>query len=109
MNKNVTCCYIHANISAYQNKSKLSQLGCRLRRTKMGKQFLKLKRWLTELDKSQIENIEVDGIDTNDYPDFCDAYISYAEYRGKPLSDGQLERLNEDADFVALCVQEKLF
>ena len=34
-----------------------------------------------------IDNIELDGIDTNDYPDFCDAYIVSADY------DGLRERL----------------
>ena len=29
-----------------------------------------------ELDYSKVHDIEVDGIDTRDYPDFCDAYIA---------------------------------
>ena len=29
-----------------------------------------------------IDNIEVDGIDTNDYPDFTDAFIVSADYDG---------------------------
>ena len=28
----------------------------------------------------KIQNLEIDGIDTTDYPDFCDAYASYAEW-----------------------------
>ena len=28
------------------------------------------------MDYKKIDNIEVDGIDTKDYPDFCDAYNS---------------------------------
>ena len=36
--------------------------------------------------------VELDGIDRRDYPDFCDAYISYAEFSdGTPLDDDQLE------------------
>ncbi len=38
----------------------------------------------TELDTSKLEAVEVDGVDMNDYPDFCDAYIDYAE--GTPLT-----------------------
>ena len=56
-----------------------------------------------------IDNIEVDGIDTKDYPDFCDAFIASADYDGKPMTDEQLEELNEDSDFVYECVQNHLF
>jgi hypothetical protein len=30
------------------------------------------------LDYNKVHDIEIDGVDTNDYPDFCDAYISSA-------------------------------
>jgi hypothetical protein len=56
-----------------------------------------------------IDNIEVDGIDTNDYPDFCDAFISYADYNGVEMTDEQLEELNEDSDFVYSSVMAHLF
>lgn len=60
-----------------------------------------------ELDK--ITNIELDGIDTKDYPDFCDAYIASAEYEGEELTEEQLEELNCDSDFVYQCVINYLF
>ncbi len=48
-----------------------------------------------------IYDVEVDGIDTTDYPDFCDAYISYACWNtGVPLNDEELDVLNNDSDFV---------
>lgn len=56
-----------------------------------------------------INNIEVGGIDTKDYPDFCDAYILSADYDGKPMSDSQLDNLNEDRGFVYECVLDWLF
>jgi len=56
-----------------------------------------------------ITNIEVDGIDTRDYPDFCDAYIVYAEYDGEAMSDEQIDILNEDSNFVHDCVYDQLF
>ena len=56
-----------------------------------------------------IDNIEVDGIDTNDYPDFTDAFISSADYNGVEMTDEQLEALNEDYDFVHDCVYNQLF
>ena len=45
-----------------------------------------------------ITNIEFDGIDTKDYPDFCDAYISSADKDGKPITNEELENL--DSQFV---------
>ena len=46
------------------------------------------------IDKS---TIEMDGIDLKDYPDFCDAYISYAEDEtGRPLTDEELEAIPSD-------------
>ena len=61
------------------------------------------------MEYTKIENVEVDGIDTSDYPDFCDAFIASADYDGKPMTDVQLDELNEDADFVYECVLNKLY
>jgi hypothetical protein len=61
------------------------------------------------MDYKKIDNIEVDGIYIKDYPDFCDAFISSADYEGKPMTDEQLDELNEDGDFVYECVQNHLF
>lgn len=52
------------------------------------------------MDYKKIDNIVIDGIDTKDYPDFCDAYISSADYDGVPMTDKQLDELNEDGDYV---------
>ena len=56
-----------------------------------------------------IDNIEIDGIDTNDYPDFTDAFIASADYNGVEMTDEQLEALNEDYSFVHDCVYTQLF
>ena len=56
-----------------------------------------------------IDNIEVDGIDTKDYPAFCDAFIASADYDGKEMTEEQLDELNENSDFVYECVQNHLF
>jgi len=43
-----------------------------------------------------MKNIEIDNINMNDYPDFVDAYIIYAEdNNGTPLTDTELDQLNE--------------
>lgn len=56
-----------------------------------------------------IDDIELDGIDFADYPDFCDAFIIGAEYKGKPMTEEQLEDLNNDREFVLQCVMNHLF
>lgn len=61
------------------------------------------------LDYKLITNVDVDGIDTADYPDFCDAFISYAEYNGEPMTEDQLDELNEDADFVYESIENHLY
>ena len=60
-------------------------------------------------DYSKISSVEVEDIDMNDAPDFVDAYISYAEYDGEPMTDEQLEELNQDGDFVYSAVERHLY
>ena len=64
---------------------------------------------MINLDYAKISDVEVDGIDTADYPDFCDAFIAYAEYDGKEMTDEQLDTLNEDSDFVYKLKQDTYF
>ena len=61
------------------------------------------------MDYRLITNIEVDGIDTRDYPDFCDAYITSADYNGTPMTDEQLEEINQDGQFVYDAVIKHLY
>jgi hypothetical protein len=53
-----------------------------------------------KLDYKKISSIELCGIDTSDVHDFSDAFISYAEYDGEPMTEEQLDTLNDDSDFV---------
>ena len=47
--------------------------------------------------KVDLNTLEVDGVDSNDYPDFVDSYITYAEYsNGKKLTDDELAINNFD-------------
>jgi hypothetical protein len=56
-----------------------------------------------------IDNIEIEGIDTKDYPDFCDAFIASADYDGEPMNDKQIDELNEDSDFLYEAIQNYIF
>ena len=48
--------------------------------------------------------------ESDDYPDFVDAYISYAtDSNGNSLSDDQLERLtNDNSEFVQQMAHEEI-
>jgi len=52
--------------------------------------------------KVDLSSIEIDGVDRNDYPDFVDAYITYAEYEdGTPLTDKELEKFENESYGIA--------
>ena len=52
-------------------------------------------------DVTLIDNIDIDGIDWADFPDFTDAYIDSCDYDGVEMTDDQLDDLNDNyADFV---------
>lgn len=51
-------------------------------------------------DYSKITNIVFDGVNKSDYPDYSDAFIVSAEYEGEPLTESQLDMLNEDSELV---------
>lgn len=61
------------------------------------------------LDYTKIEDVEVDGIDTRDYPDFADAFIASATYEGRDMTDDELAALNEDSGYVYECAMERYF
>ena len=53
------------------------------------------------LDLGKIEDIEFGGIDHNDCPDYCDAYIESATYKGRDLTEEELEWVvDEHFDWV---------
>lgn len=56
-----------------------------------------------------IDNIKFEDIDHSDYPDFCDAFISYAEKDGIPMTEEEIDKLNEDREFVNEKLMEYLF
>jgi hypothetical protein len=62
-----------------------------------------------KLDYSLIEDIELDGIDGRDAPDFCDAFIVSACYNGRDMTQEELDILNEDTSFVYECVLDYLY
>jgi hypothetical protein len=61
------------------------------------------------LDHTKISDIEFDGIDTEDYPDFCDAFIMSASHDGEPMTEEQLEEINKDGSFVYESLMNHLY
>jgi hypothetical protein len=61
-----------------------------------------------DLDYSGISHVYCEDIDHRDAPDYCDAYISEATYFGRPMTELELEILNEDSDFVYDSVIEQI-
>ena len=58
--------------------------------------FLKIK-FKGKTIKVDTKSIEIEDIDRRDYPDFSDAFISYAEdHKGRELSDEELDILNDE-------------
>ena len=55
-----------------------------------------------------ISTVEIDGINLSDYPDFVDAYVSYAEWDdGTALTEAELDKLNsEPSDGIYEIIQE---
>ena len=48
------------------------------------------------LNGKNVVNLQIDGVDSRDYPDFSDAYFSSGSYEdGTLLTDDELERLND--------------
>ena len=45
---------------------------------------------------SDLENLEIDGIDIKDYPDFVDSFLAYAECNGKELTEKEYDFANEN-------------
>ena len=56
----------------------------------------------------ELQNIEVENINSWDAPDYVDAFISYAEIDGRPLTDDELDVVNDNDEFVYECVMEWL-
>jgi hypothetical protein len=64
---------------------------------------------MINLDYSLIDNVQIDGVDTSDYPDFCDAFIVSADYDGREMTDEEIEILNDDVEFVLQQVYEYIY
>jgi hypothetical protein len=49
-----------------------------------------------KIDIAMVDDLEVDGADSKDYPDFCDAHFSGGNVGGVELTADELMELGED-------------
>jgi hypothetical protein len=55
------------------------------------------------------DSVELDGVDTADYPKFVDAFISRAEWDdGTELTDDEIDRLNSDSFLLYELIQDSI-
>jgi hypothetical protein len=62
-----------------------------------------------EIDYLKLDNVVISGVDLEDFPDFCDAYVESADYEGVELTDVELDELSQDGEFVSMVLHTQLF
>jgi hypothetical protein len=48
------------------------------------------------INLSEVNDIEFSGIDNSDYPDYSDAFIESANYKGREMTQEELDELMDD-------------
>ena len=66
------------------------------------------------IDTNKLSEIELDGIDTSDYPKFCDAFLTFAVYNDegfrRPLTDEEIDEVNDtESEFIHEQVLKQIF
>ena len=56
-------------------------------------------------------SININGVERQDYPDFCDAYIAEAQWAndGTALNDAELEQLTEEQSELVNALSHEIF
>ena len=59
----------------------------------------------------ELVDIEFDGVDYNDAPDYCDAFICSAAWAdsGEELTSKELDDVNNDSQFVYEALEESMY
>ena len=62
------------------------------------------------IDIKKIDNMEFEGVDFKDYPDFVDAFLVAADYDGKEMTEEQIDYINDEHyEFVNEQVYDSIF
>jgi len=63
-----------------------------------------------QLNLSQIDNMEFEGVNFSDYPDFVDAFLVSADIDGRELTEEEVDYLNDEHyEFVNESVFDSIF
>jgi hypothetical protein len=62
-----------------------------------------------EVDFTKIDNIEFDDVDTNDAPDFSNAFIMSCDIDGRPATEEELDIINDNSEFVYKALMDHLY
>lgn len=73
------------------------------------KRLLQINTKPINMDYTKIDNVKLEDVDRNDHPDYCDAFIVSADLDGVPMSEEQLNKINEDNEFIQQKVHDHLF
>jgi len=57
-----------------------------------------------KIDITQISDIDWDGVDYYDYPDYCDAFIISATYKGREMKSDEIDMLMDE--YPGFCYDE---
>lgn len=52
------------------------------------------------IDFNELEDLEYGDVFHWDAPEYCDAYIMEATYKGRKATDDELDEINDNQDFV---------
>ena len=102
--KNVAVCT--RNIELYCKEFK-QVTGFSIKYEKMSNDVYSIKLLV---DTLSITNPVISGIDTNDYPDFSDAYLESGEINGRELTEEQLDFINSNCcDWVQEMAMKQIY
>ena len=63
-----------------------------------------------QINLSKVENMEFEGVDFSDYPDFVDAFLVSADIDGRELTEEEVDYLNDEHyEFVNESVFSSIF
>ena len=62
-----------------------------------------------KINWTEVTDIQLDGIDSEDYPDFCDAFVASATYKGREATEEELEAMSNDSAVINQLVFDRLF
>jgi hypothetical protein len=57
----------------------------------------------------KFENLEIDGIDTSDYPDFCDATAVLEDESMRLATEDKLNEQTEDGELPRMYINKRMF